>query len=126
MKVSRAKDAKPVPRGGDLFMGDVRGHNHSEGAKTLNINLVVFAPGGRTKWHRHNFEQGLVIMEGKGIVANEEGENVVEPGDVVIVPMYERHWHGGSETTGMAHLSINMGGGKSITLEPSEVKTKVT
>jgi len=34
----------------------------------------------------------------------------VEPGDVVLIPAGEKHWHGGTETTAMAHISIGTPG----------------
>ncbi len=119
MQVSKAKDARPERVTSDLFMGEVHRHPMVEtGTERLRIGLVKFSPGGRTKWHTHTFEQGLVILEGKGIVATEAQEHVVEPGDVIVIPTNEKHWHGGTETTAMAHLSIGAPDGKTTTLEP--------
>jgi quercetin dioxygenase-like cupin family protein len=128
MYVSKGKDADPQLSTRDMFTGRVHAHPHITDAqgKTLRINLVRFEPGGRTKWHTHGFEQGLIVLEGKGIVATEAGEQVIEPGDVVLIPQGEKHWHGGTETTGMAHFSINPTAGESTVLEPvTEVKTRV-
>ena len=128
MYVSKGKDVNPQLQQREMFTGRVHTHPHiGEGhGETLRINLVRFEAGGRTKWHTHTFEQGLVIVEGKGVVATEAGEEVVEAGDVVVIPLGEKHWHGGTETTGMAHLSIGQASGDSNVLEPvTEVKTKV-
>jgi len=128
MYVSKGKDADPQLTTRDMFTGRVHQHPHITEAngKTLRINLVRFEPGGRTKWHTHGFEQGLIVLEGKGIVATEAGEQVIEPGDVVVITQGEKHWHGGTETTGMAHFSINQSPAESTVLEPvTEVKTKV-
>ena len=128
MYVSKGKDADPQLTTRDMFTGRVHQHPHITEAngKTLRINLVRFEPGGRTKWHTHGFEQGLIVVEGKGIVATEAGEQVIEPGDVVVIAQGEKHWHGGTETTGMAHFSINQSPAESTVLEPvTEVKTKV-
>jgi quercetin dioxygenase-like cupin family protein len=38
---------------------------------------------------------------------------------VVLIPKGEKHWHGGTETSGMAHIAIN-GPGESQPLEPVE------
>ena len=86
----------------------------------VSLNLVKCLPGGRSKWHTHTFEQGMVVTEGKGIVATEEAEYVVESGDVVIVPENEKHWHGGTDTTGMTHIVIN-GSGTTTVIGPVEV-----
>ena len=117
MQVSKAKEAKPERRVAEMFTGEV--HGQETRGETLRLGLVKFSPGGRTKWHRHSYEQGLVITEGKGIVATEETEHVVEPGDVVIIPVNEKHWHGATETTAMAHISINLPGEATV-LEPVE------
>ncbi len=128
MYVSKGKDAEPQLTTRDMFTGHVHTHPHITEAQgeTLRINLVRFEAGGRTKWHTHGFEQGLVVVEGKGIVATVAEEHVIEPGDVVVIPQGEKHWHGGTETTGMAHLSIGQAPPESTVLEPvTEVKTKV-
>ena len=121
MYVSKGKDAKPERATRDIFMGEVHTHTHVDDkvAQSLRLSLVRFSAGGRTKWHRHSFEQGLVIVEGRGIVATEETENVVESGDVVFVSANEKHWHGGSERSGMAHISITQPGETEV-LEPVE------
>ena len=126
MEVGKGKDINKVPRSGNIFMGSVHGHSFITGGadKHLHMNLVSFSPNARTKWHTHPFEQGLIIVEGKGIVADRTQEYVVEPGDVVHIPEGEEHWHGGSETTGMAHIAIN-GNGEANVLEESHVHTKV-
>jgi 4-carboxymuconolactone decarboxylase len=126
MKVAKGKEARPERATASLFMGEVhRAAMVEEGAERLRIGLVKFSPGGRTKWHTHDFEQGLVVIEGKGIVATEEHEHVVEAGDVVVVATNEKHWHGATETTAMAHLSIGAPNGKTTELEPvDEIKTK--
>ena len=124
--VFRRADTQPKQDARDIFTGTVEAAplvNESLGENVL-LTLVRFTTGGRTKWHRHAFEQGLVIVEGKGIVATEEAEHVVEPGDVVYVPANEKHWHGGTETTSMAHIAINQYGETTV-LEPVEqVRTK--
>jgi len=47
-------------------------------------------------------------------VATEAGRHLVEPGDVVLIPAGEKHWHGGTETTAMAHISIGTPGETTI------------
>lgn len=126
MQVARGSEAKSERATGSLFMGEVnRAGMIDSGTERLRIGLVKFSPGGRTKWHTHTFEQGLIILEGKGIVATEEQEYVVVPGDVVVVPTGEKHWHGATEHTHMHHLSIGAPDGSTNELEPvDEIKTK--
>ena len=126
MLVFHHKEAKATRAEGAIFTGEVHRAviSGESNAKRLYLGLVKFSAGGRTVWHTHTFEQGLVIVEGKGIVATDEHEHVVEPGDVILIPEGERHWHGGTQSTAMAHISIG-GPGQSIPLEPvTEIKTK--
>jgi quercetin dioxygenase-like cupin family protein len=121
MYVIRGRDRRPQRSNRDIFTGEVETVTYvDEGlGKHLRLALVRFKPGARTKWHRHAFEQGLVITEGRGIVATTETEHLVEPGDVVIVPAGEKHWHGGTATSGMAHISVTTPGETTV-LEPVE------
>ena len=77
------------------------------GAEQLRLLSVTFSPGARTKLHYHTHEQVLVITEGRGIVATEQEEHHVTPGDVVYVQRNERHWHGAENEFSMTHISIN-------------------
>ncbi|MGE3985346.1 MAG: hypothetical protein AB7G38_14335, partial [Dehalococcoidia bacterium] len=78
MQVAKASEAQDAKATGSLFMGEVnRGVSLEQGTERLRIGLVKFSPGGRTKWHTHDFEQGLIIVAGKGIVATEDEEHVV-------------------------------------------------
>ena len=125
MKVARGKEAETVQATGTLFMGEVNRGVAVEGTEHVRIGLVKFSPGGRTKWHTHSFEQGLIIVEGKGIVATEDEEHVVEAGDIVVVGLGEKHWHGATEHTHMHHFSIGTTDGTTTELEPvDEIKTK--
>ncbi|MBW3634369.1 MAG: cupin domain-containing protein [Chloroflexi bacterium] len=73
----------------------------------LRVNEVEFTAGSRTKWHTHTFEQLLIITQGAGIVATNEDEREVVPGDVVMIAPGERHWHGGKPDSAMRHISVN-------------------
>jgi len=111
--------------GNAMFMGEVHAHGLIDDKMTeqTRMLLVKFSPGGRTRWHTHSFEQGLVIVEGRGIVANEsQGERIVQAGDVVVFGTNEKHWHGATNTTGMSHIAVNLAGSAQI-LEDSEIKT---
>jgi quercetin dioxygenase-like cupin family protein len=98
MHVARGKDVRAQLAVREIFTGEVNTHAFAgeDVAERLRLNLVKFSPGARTRWHRHTFEQGLIITEGRGIVATEEHEHVVEAGDVVIV-YAEEHWHGATD-----------------------------
>ncbi len=71
---------------------------------------VTFEPGGRNLPHSHSFDQVLYILAGEGIVGNGDGEERVRPGDMVVVPAGEEHWHGATGTTAMSHLAVGVPG----------------
>jgi quercetin dioxygenase-like cupin family protein len=108
-----------------MFMGEVHAHGLIDDKMTeqTRLLLVKFSPGGRTRWHTHTFEQALVIVDGRGIVASEaQGERVVQPGDVVVFGKEEKHWHGATSTTGMTHIAVNLAGSSNV-IEDSQIKT---
>lgn len=115
MKVSKVDESQLEPANRPIFSGTVRSHPLVNGEVTIGV--VSFAANARTTWHTHTREQILYIVEGRGVVANEQGENVVTPGMAVHVEQGERHWHGGTKDTSMTHLSILPRGSQTEVLE---------
>lgn len=72
----------------------------------FQIMLVRFAPGARNRLHTHSTEQILVVTDGKGIIATKDREHIVTPGMIAFIPPGEEHWHGATENSSFAHLSI--------------------
>jgi quercetin dioxygenase-like cupin family protein len=70
--------------------------------------VVTFEPSARTAWHTHPKGQILIVTAGLGRVQS-EGKKIEEirPGDVVLIPAGEKHWHGASPTAAMTHIAIN-------------------
>ena len=67
---------------------------------------VAFEPGARTAWHTHPLGQTLYVIQGVGRFQTKGGPiQEIKPGDVVWIPPGEKHWHGGSPTTGMVHIA---------------------
>lgn len=97
---------------GDMFTGEVMMQNLvAEGdAPALRVTSVTFVDGCRNTWHTHTSEQVLVITDGIGVVANDDGEREVRRGDVILVNPLERHWHGAKDGHDMTHLSILLPG----------------
>ena len=68
---------------------------------------VTFTPGARTDWHTHPLGQTLVVTEGSGLIQFWNGPiQRIERGDVVSIPLGQKHWHGASATAAMTHLAI--------------------
>jgi quercetin dioxygenase-like cupin family protein len=76
----------------------------------VEILAVHFDSASRTRPHVHDRGQVLHITSGKGIVASGSGRRFVEQGDVVIVKPNEWHWHGGTTSSAMTHVAIQMPG----------------
>ena len=78
-----------------------------EAPSRLRVNLVRFAPGARTAWHRHANGQTLHVTDGIGLVGTRDGTVIVmRRGDTVHTPPGEWHWHGAAPEHFMAHLAM--------------------
>jgi quercetin dioxygenase-like cupin family protein len=100
--------AHATPDHSPIFAGDVLRQNLvADGEATLlRVTAVTFLDGARNKLHHHAVDQVLVVTHGYGIVATESDELHVSPGDVVLIPAGERHWHGAEPEQDFTHLSI--------------------
>ena len=108
MKLIRQDVAQATRDTAAMFVGEVRRQQLvAEGeAALLRVTAITFLDGARNRWHRHTTEQVLVVTAGRGIVADEQEELRVGPGDVVLVPAGQRHWHGAEPGADFTHLSI--------------------
>lgn len=70
------------------------------------VFVVHFDAGGRTRPHVHRSGQLLYIADGEGVVATVSERRTVRPGDVVTVEPDEWHWHGGTPTSPMSHVTV--------------------
>jgi 4-carboxymuconolactone decarboxylase len=112
MKVIKSESTKFTAAVGGIFRGPVQrkplvGEAQS---KQVTTALVKFDAGGRNIFHRHTHDQVLYVTEGEGIVATEQEEITVHAGDVIVIPAGEKHWHGATPHSGMAHITIGTPG----------------
>ncbi|ALV45918.1 cupin [Arthrobacter alpinus] len=100
----------PTTKGpAELFTGDVHFDVIAAGVapSRLRVNLVRFAPGAHTAWHRHANGQTLHVTDGVGLVQSRGGEIIeMHEGDTVYTPPGVWHWHGASPADFMAHLAM--------------------
>lgn len=89
----------------EFFLGEVKVQPIVAG-EGLDIVLVRFSPGARTYLHTHHVPQVLHCTEGRGILATKGQQNLVEPGDIIVIPAEEEHWHGAAADSHFVHLSI--------------------
>jgi quercetin dioxygenase-like cupin family protein len=77
------------------------------GTDALQINVLFFEPGVRSRPHTHPYDQVLYYVSGKGVVAIEGGEDqIVEAGEFVLLPPSVPHMHGASEDGPACHISL--------------------
>ncbi|HDO19847.1 MAG TPA: cupin domain-containing protein [Thermoplasmatales archaeon] len=62
-----------------------------DGAQNFAMRLFEIEKDGCTPWHRHDWEHEVFILEGKGKLVSEAGEEELKPGEFVFVPPME--WH---------------------------------
>jgi quercetin dioxygenase-like cupin family protein len=93
----------------DWFTGTVRINPLFEAPEPARVRgaNVTFEPGARTAWHTHPLGQTLIVTAGLGWVQRDGGPiEEIRPGDVVWFAPNERHWHGATPTTSIAHIAI--------------------
>ena len=109
MKIVHMSPDAREPATGDLFIGPVERQMLVSPAESqqVRVALVTFIDGAKNRMHRHDVDQVLVITEGEGIVqVDGQEEKRVGPGDVVLIPAGEQHWHGAAPGRTMSHLTI--------------------
>jgi len=109
MKIVKTDTACHESAVGELYFGADIGYQYlarPPECDRMDICHVSFEPGGRNKFHTHIYEQMLYVTAGRGIVADKNGEHVVEPGDLVVIPAGEPHWHGATEIDSFEHICI--------------------
>lgn len=116
MKIVRQDIDAAKPNTSAIMVGDVVSQNLvAEGdAPSLRVTAVTFRDGAVNKWHSHSTEQVLIVTHGNGIVATDREERAITPGDVVLIPANERHWHGAAPGATMTHLAILLPGEMTI------------
>lgn len=118
MKIVKMSEVSKEPVVRPLFTGrDVTRQVLTPDSKEFNVNIVNFGKGVRNKFHEHDGEQVLIVTAGKGIVATEEQEKVVTPGDVILFSAGEKHWHGATEDSEFSHLYVMQVGSELTQLE---------
>ncbi len=94
----------------DTFTGTVFADSLLEATDGVMINSVLFTPGARTYWHRHEAGQVLHVTSGQGRIASRGGPVMtIDVGDTVHIPPGEEHWHGAASDTYMVHIAVSLG-----------------
>jgi quercetin dioxygenase-like cupin family protein len=109
MKIQQ-NGSQPASKGpAEYFTGSVRIEHlfqASKPARAVGVS-VTFEPGARSAWHTHPLGQTLIVTSGCGLVQCwGEPARRIRPGDVVICPPGEKHWHGATPDTALTHIAI--------------------
>jgi quercetin dioxygenase-like cupin family protein len=112
--------SRPSAKGpADWFTGSVRVDPLFQVPEPGRVTggLVNFEPGARSNWHTHPCGQTLIVVSGVGWTQCwGEALQEIRPGDVIWCPPGEKHWHGATDTTAMAHIAVqeHLGDGKVV------------
>lgn len=88
-------------------MADLRRVSEALGTSALQINVLYFEPGVRSRPHTHSQDQVLYYASGTGVVAVGGGEDqLVRAGEFVLLPAGVPHMHGAAEDGPACHLSL--------------------
>ena len=105
MKIVNLSQVEKEQFSSPLFTGsDVSRQVLLPESQDYEISNVSFGKGVRNKFHAHDAEQILIVTAGKGIIATDEGQQVISEGDVVLIPAGEKHWHGAAEDADFSHI----------------------
>jgi quercetin dioxygenase-like cupin family protein len=109
---SQELDHTPYKGGSKEFEGEVTLLRLVASGDSDEVELLAvwFSEGARTRPHVHDKDQVLLIVEGRGIVADDQERRVVTPGEVITVPAHTWHWHGATPHSSMMHISIRKQG----------------
>jgi len=75
----------------------------SIGTPTFAMRHFTIEPGGRTPLHRHGWEHEVYVLEGEGLVRDEDREYAIRSGDAIFIPPNRLHQFRGTES---AHLKF--------------------
>jgi len=104
---SGSQPSRPGPA--ENFTGSVRVDSPFQASDPARVSggLVTFEPGARSAWHSHPLGQTLIVTAGIGRVQQWGGPiDEIRQGDVVWIPPNQKHWHGASPNSSMAHIAI--------------------
>ena len=111
MKVLRTSEIPEKERSSSLFKGRVTVQPVLDAdSSDLRTNIINVDKGAVNVFHVHDVDQVLYVTKGEGIIATEKEEIRIRPGDFVVIPAGEKHWHGATPDSDFAHIAIAIRG----------------
>ena len=120
MKVLKPNEIPAESADSPLFMGGPVTRQPlltPEMSNNFNLAVVNFSAGARNKMHTHSSDQVLFVTAGKGIIATETHQEVISVGDVVHIPLEEKHWHGATPDSSFSHIALTAKGSTTTQVE---------
>ena len=77
-----------------------------DGAPNFAMRQFEVAPGGFTPKHSHPYEHEVFVLEGQGVVFEDEKSHPLRSGDVVFVPSNEVHQFRNTGGTSLKFLCL--------------------
>jgi quercetin dioxygenase-like cupin family protein len=115
MHFARGRTGEPTRNDAGISSGNPTASNIllesalDAGEHGVRVSNAVFQPGSRTHWHTHSQGQLFFIEHGRGMIATEDEQQVVAPGDLVYTAPLERHWHGAAPEAMLVYTAVSMG-----------------
>ena len=108
MEINRAGSQPSTNGPSDWFSGTVRIDPLFQApTQRLFGRQCPFDPVAQTAWHTHPLGRTLIVTAGCAWVQRWGGPiEEIRPSDVVWFSPDEKHWHGGTPTTGVTHKAI--------------------
>ena len=109
MKITHPGSSQTADGPANWFSGHVRLTSlfDTPAPARLKGTQASFEAGARTAWHTHPLGQTLIVTAGAGLAQAEGGPVIaLRPGDVVWFEPEEKHWHGATATSDMAHIAL--------------------
>ena len=70
-----------------------------DGAPVYSYRVFTLEPGGNTPYHSHPYEHMNFVIEGQGVLINEDGEEQqIKAGDFALVNPNEKHQYRNSSS----------------------------
>lgn len=111
MRIIDRTHIEAKPGNPDYFTGQVTLRTMTATDPPTNVKMfrVEFAAGARTNWHTHSGVQVLVVLEGRCRFQHAGGPvEEAGAGEVIHIPIGEKHWHGAPPDALMTHLAVNI------------------
>lgn len=108
MQLYRLSDIPKAPVSSPLFLGEVllQDTPMPEEALDYTVRVVTYTARARNIPHRHTSDQLIIVTKGTGLVGSNGEVLEVKPGDVVIIPASEYHWHGAGPDGDVTQVSV--------------------